>query len=204
MPVLERPLTEIEVDALREVANIGAGNAVTSLAVMTGEDFGMSVPSFGARGLDQYGDLLGDAEALAVAVYVAVDGDAKGHGAFLFPYANACCLVDHLLGRPVGETVELDEMESSAILELGNVIVSTFLNAMSEMTGLALPAGVPMLAVDMTGAILNSIAAVSPDLGDHGLTVMTRFAENDQPVEGVFVFIPEPRSLSTLFGSLGL
>ena len=164
----------------------------------------MSVPAFGLKALDQLDDLLGDPEALAVGVYVAVAGDARGHGAFLFPYANACRLVDHLLGLPRGETTELGELERSAILELGNVIVSSFLNAMSEMTGLSLPAGIPALAVDMTGAILGSIAAASPDLGDHGLTVMTRFAETDQPVEGVFVFIPEPRSLATLFGALGL
>ena len=204
MAVLERPLTEIEVDALREMANIGAGNAVTSLAIMIGQPFGMSVPAFGAKALDEFDDILGDPEAMSVAVYVPVDGDARGHGTFLFPYANACRLVDSLLGRPEGETVELGEMECSAILELGNVIVSSFLNAMSEMTGLSLPAGVAALAMDMTAAILSSIATVSPDLGDHALTVMTRFAERDHPVQGVFVFIPEPKSLPVLFGALGL
>jgi chemotaxis protein CheC len=204
VPVLERPLTELEVDALREIANIGAGNAVTSLAAMTGQAFDMSVPTFGVKCLDEYSDILGDQEALAVAVYMPVDGDVRGHGAFLFPYANACRLVDRVLGLPIGETLELGEMECSAVLELGNVIVSSFLNAMSEMTDLRLPAGLPALAVDMTGAILNSIASASPDLGDHGLTVMTRFAETDHPVHGVFVFIPEPSSLSTLFCALGI
>jgi chemotaxis protein CheC len=204
MPVLERPLTDLEVDALREVANIGAGNAVTSLAAMTGEDYGMTVPTFGARAMDEFDDLLGDPESLSAAVYVPVFGSARGHGAFVFPYKAACRLVDNLMDRPRGETVELGAMERSAITESGNIIVSSFLNALSDMTGLSMPAGVPALAVDMTGAILGTIASASPDLGDHGLTVMTRFSEAGRPVEGVFVFIPEPTSLSTLFGALGL
>jgi chemotaxis protein CheC len=204
VPVLDRPLTEFEIDALREIANIGAGHAVTSLATLTGEKFGMSVPTFGVKAFDEFDDILGDPEALAVAVYVPVKGDICGHGAFLFPYQNACRLIDSVMSRPTGETSELGEMECSALLELGNIIVSTFLNAMSAMTDLRLPSGLPALAVDMTGAILSSIAAASPDLGDHGLTVMTRFAETDHPVEGVFVFIPEPSSLSTLFRVLGI
>lgn len=204
MALTAHTLTELHKDALREVANIGTGHAVTSLGAMTGEDFTMSVPAVGIVAMEAFETVVGDPEALAAGVYMPVQGDACGHVAFLFPYGCACGLADMLLGQPRGTTVELDEMELSALTEVGNVLVSSFLNAISEMTGLFLPASPPGIAVDMTGAILESIASASTDLGDHALTIMTRLSDCEHPVEGVFVFIPEPQSLPTLFSALGL
>ncbi len=197
-------LSELHKDALREVANIGTGHAVTSLGSMTGEEFTMSVPAVGIVAMEQFESVVGDPEALAAGVYMPVQGDVCGHVAFLFPYKCACELADMLLGQTRGTTIELDEMELSALTEVGNVLVSSFLNAISELTSLFLPASPPGIAVDMTGAILESIASVSTDLGDHALTIMTRLSDCDHPVEGVFVFIPEPQSLPTLFSALGL
>jgi chemotaxis protein CheC len=172
--------------------------------MLTGENFVMSVPAVGVVAMEAFESVVGDPEALAAAVYMPVGGDAPGHVAFLFPYVCACNLADMLLGQEPGSTVELGEMECSALMEVGNILVSSFLNAIADMTGLNLPASPPGIAVDMTGAILESIAAVSVDLGDHALTIMTRLIDCEHPIEGVFVFIPEPRALPTLFSALGL
>lgn len=204
MALPARMLSDLHKDALREVANIGTGHAVTSLGMMTGETFTMSVPAVGVVAMEAFESVVGDPEALAAAVYMPVGGDAPGHVAFLFPHRCACELTDMLLGLEQGTTVELDEMACSALTEVGNILVSSFLNAIAEMTGLVLPASPPGIAVDMTGAILESIAAVSSALGDHALTIMTRLVDCEHPVEGVFVYIPEPQSLPTLFRALGL
>lgn len=204
MTMTAQTLSELERDALREIANIGTGHAVTSLAAMTNQAFTMSTPAFGIMAMTAFRDIVGDLEALAAAVYMPVEGDAPGHVAFLFPYPSACQLIDMLLGMPLGTTQEMGEMECSALMEIGNILVSSFLNAISDLTGLCLPASPPGIAIDMTGAILQSMATVSPLIGDHALTIMTRLVDCHQPVEGVFVFIPEPDSLPVLFRTLGI
>jgi len=204
MSVATKALDELHVDALREVANIGTGHAVTSLSTLTGQPFTMSVPSFGVVSLDQFADVVGSLEEVAAAVYMPVEGDACGHVAFLFPFDCACRLCDLMLCRELGETKALDEMECSVLTETGNILISAFLNAIADMADLRLPSAPPGIAVDMAGAILASLAAVSPALGDHALTIMTRLVDREQPIEGVFLFIPEPASLPTLLRAIGL
>lgn len=164
----------------------------------------MSVPAFGVMVMNEFESVLGDLEALAASVYMPVEGDVCGHVAFLFPYDSACQLADLLLGREHGTTTVLDELECSALMEVGNVLISSFLNAISDLSNLSLPSSPPGIAIDMAGAILASILTVSPNLGDHALTIMTRLADTEYPVEGVFVFIPEPDSLEVLFQALGI
>lgn len=197
-------LTELEADALREIANIGTGHAVTSLAAMTGQTFRMTSPCFGVVAAGDYAGVVSDPEALGVGVYMPVLGQAPGHVAFIFPFSAACLVADLVIGYPQGTSTDLGEMELSALMEVGNILVSSFLNAISEMTGLELPAEPPGIAVDMTAAILASLAAASPDLGDHALTIMTQLTDCEQPIEGVFIYIPEPTSLGKLFHALGL
>jgi chemotaxis protein CheC len=204
MAIRPYALTPEQVDVLREVANIGTGNAVTSLAEMTGQPFNMSVPTVGVVEMERMAAVLGDPEALSAAVYMPVNGDVDGHVAFIFPFESACHLVDLLYGNEVGTTTELDELGCSAMMEVGNVIVSSFLNALADLTQMCLPASPPGLAVDMTAAILASIAGVSTSLGDHALTIMTQMTDMAFPLEGVFVFIPEPAALPMLFSSLGM
>lgn len=204
MAIASKQLSEIHIDALREVANIGTGNAVTALAELTGREFKMTVPAFGAMALSIFEDLFGDLEALAVSVYMPVEGAVNGHVAFLFPFDEACELADFVLGRALGETQALGEMEYSALMEVGNIIISSFLNALAELTDLSMPSSMPGIAVDMTAAILASLAAASPDLGDHALTITTRLISQEEPIKGVFLFIPEPASLPVLFHALGM
>jgi chemotaxis protein CheC len=204
MPASALALSELEQDALREVANIGTGHACTSLSAMTGQTFRMTSPHFGVVSAGDYEGVLGDLEAVGVSAYMPVYGDAPGHVAFIFPFAKACLLADIVLMQEPGQTEDLGEMELSALTEVGNILVSSFLNAISEMTGLTLTPEPPGVAVDMVGSILACLAAASPELGDHALTIMTQLTDCEQPIEGAFIYIPEPQALKTLFGALGM
>src|SRR5690348_13944841 len=110
MAITMQNLTEVYLDALREVGNIGAGNAMTALATMIDCRVDMSVPRVGIVSLNQFTQMAGGSETLAVGVYMPVTGDAPGHVAFLLPERSACRLVDQLMGRQVGETASLDEV----------------------------------------------------------------------------------------------
>jgi chemotaxis protein CheC len=204
MPALTKELNDLESDALREVASIGSGNALTALAAMTDETFGMSVPIVGAKPLASISTMLGDPESLSVAVYMPVIGDIKGHAVFLFDQTSACELAGLVLGHSGGERRLPDEMECSALTEIGNILVSAFLNATSEMTGLSLRPTPPGIAIDMKGAILESILAAANTRGDQALTITTCLSGASQPVEGIFLVIPEPDSLPILINALGM
>ena len=197
-------MTDIQADALREVANVGSGHAVTALSEMTGQPFNMSVPNVGLQQLVGIHGHLGSDESVAAAVYMPVDGDAPGHAAFVFQLQSACNLVDMLLCQEPGTTSELGELECSALMEVGNILVGSFLGALSEMTGLCFPLAPPGIAIDMTAAIVESIAAASPLLGNHALTITTRLDDAERPVEGIFAFIPEPAALPVIFTALGI
>jgi chemotaxis protein CheC len=209
MAALCAELSEVECDALREVGNIGAAHAVTALSEMTGRSFDMSVPSVGLRAYASLSEVIGDPEARAVAVYMQVDGSAGGHAAFLFPYSSAADLTDLLLARPPRSQGafwegELDDMACSCLMELGNILASSFLNALSELTELEMPASPPGISVDMAGAIFDSLLTVTPALGVHALTIRTRMIGGLHPIEGLFLYIPEERALPVLFRSLGM
>jgi chemotaxis protein CheC len=189
-------------DALREVGNIGAGNAMTALATMVDHRVDMSVPQVGVVSLGEFTQMAGGPEASAVGVYMPVTGDAPGHVAFLLSEESACRLTDELLGRELGTTTDLGEIERSALTEIGNIMASSYLIAICELTGLNLYSSPPALAVDMTAAILSTIAAAFASLDDQALTVTTRIREGLGKVDGFFIFVPESGSLSAILRAL--
>lgn len=198
------PLGEVQKDVLREIANIGAGHSMQALSEMTNETFLLSVPEVSFRYLSDYPYGFGDFESLSTAIYMPVLGGAPGHTAYLFPYAGACRLAAMLLGKDAKDVQTLEEMECSALCEVGNIVISSFLNAISELTGISFQATPPAIAVDMTGAIISSILSITSQEDTHVLSVMTRLVDKNNPLDGYFLYIPEPSALPELFKSLGM
>lgn len=195
-------LNPVCLDALREVGNIGAGNAMTALATMVDNTVDMTIPRVGIVPLAEFAQMAGGPEAVAVGVYMPVAGDAPGHVAFLLPEPSACRLVDQLLGKPIGTTTNLKELEFSALMEVGNILASSYLVAICDLTGLNLLSSPPAIALDMTAAILSTIASAFASLEDHALTIVTHIGEEFGSIEGFFIFIPEIGSLSTILRAL--
>jgi chemotaxis protein CheC len=202
MPMMNTELNERCTDVIREVGNIGAGNAMTALATMIDDRIDMQVPSVGLVPLSHFAEIAGGPETIAACIYMPVEGDAPGHVAFLLPTESAFRLADKVLYRAPGETQELGELECSALMEIGNIVASSYLVALCELTQLNLLSCPPSLAVDMTAAILCSVASALESLGDQAVTIITHIGEAEGAIEGFFLYIPEPGSLNVILRAL--
>jgi len=201
-------LEPMQLDALREIGNIGAGNAATSLSALVGRPVGMTVPSVRALPLEEIPSALaGDDEALVVAVHLRVLGDAPGHIMFVMTVADAKDMaVSVLRGMDPGEEdgFGLGEMERSALAEVGNILTSAYLIAITAITGVALEPSPPLLGVDMAAALFGAVLSEAAASGDTALVIETAFEELDEPVSGAFLYLPTPDGLGRVLAGLGL
>ncbi len=197
-------LSGLQLDALREVGNIGAGNAATALAQMINARIEMTVPRVTILPLGDVPDLTGGADRFVVGVYLGVTGSARASILFVLPVENALRLVDMLMARNPGETTSFDEIEVSALQEVGNIIASTYLNALAMFTGLTFMPSVPALGMDMAGAILNAVLAQFGAVGDYVLLLETEFRKEGEDVVGHFFVLPEPGALELILSALGV
>lgn len=201
-------LAALQLDALREIGNVGAGNAATSLSQMVGHPVRMTVPSVRALPLEDVpAAVAGSDDALVVAVYLRVVGDAPGHIMFVMTVDDAKSIATSMLGgmdpgEPDG--YGLGEMERSALQEVGNILTSAYLIAMSAFTGLHLEPRPPDLGVDMAAALVGYVLSEVAMSGDVALVIDTSFEEIDQPVAGCFLYIPTPEGLGRVLSGLGV
>lgn len=200
----EFDLTPSQLDALREIGNIGAGNSATALSQVVNKKVDMSVPRVALVPIEDVPDLVGGPDALVVAVFLRVYGKAPGNILFLMPKQNALYLVDSAMGKPLGTTKTLDDMDISALKEVGNILTGSYLNAFFHFTNIAMLPSIPSLAVDMAGAILNVVLVQLGQMGDHAMVIETKFLAEDDSINGHFFLVPDPGSLSTLVKAVGV
>jgi chemotaxis protein CheC len=198
-------LSSLQLDALREVGNVGAGNAATALSQIINRKIDMTVPQVAIMPLGDVPDVVGGPEIMVAGVYLRVFGPAPSSILFLLPRESAFTLVDMLMGRERGLTDHLDQMDESALLEIGNILAGAYLNALSFFTKFTLLPSIPALAMDMAGAILSVILSQLGQMGDHALVIETEFStEGDGGVKGHFFLIPDPGSLGTILSAIGV
>lgn len=193
-----------ELDVLREIGNIGAGNATTALAQMLQRKVDMKVPKADLFEFRDLGEVIGGEETVMAGVYMIVEGDIQGSMMFLLEKESARHLVDQMLGgygSSNGE--EFGEMEISVLKEMGNIMTGAYLNSMSELTGFKIYPSTPDLTIDMAGAILSVPAIEFGVLGDKILMIQTRFTD-DIKIDGYFILVPDFESYKKIMESLGM
>lgn len=200
----EFDLSPVQLDALREIGNIGAGNSATALSQVLNKKIDMNVPRVSLVPIEDVPDLVGGPDAIIVAVFLRVYGKAPGNILFLMPKQNALLMVDDLMGRPHGTTKVIDDMDASALKEVGNILTGSYLNAFFHFTNIAMLPSIPALAVDMAGAILNIVLVQLGQMGDHAMVIETKFLADDDSVNGHFFLVPDPGSLGTLVKAVGV
>ncbi|MBW7473276.1 chemotaxis protein CheC [Paenibacillus oenotherae] len=201
------PLSKLEafkLDVLKEVGNIGAGNAATALSRLLDKPVDMKVPTVNLIPFEQVADKVGGLEQVVVAVFLRVEGDAPGNMFFLIKEDSAKRLLNSLLSLEVRDDNGYSEMELSALSEIGNILAGSYLSSLADFTKLSMSPTVPALAVDMAGAILSYGLVQYGEMGDSALLIDTTFFEGREDLEGHFFLIPDPESFDKIFSSLGV
>ncbi len=190
-------------DVLRELGNIGAGNATTALAQMMQCKVDMSVPQVKLLEFKELGELMGGEEVIMAGIYLGIEGDITGSIMFLLEKQAARHLVSKLMGGMQPEGEEFSEIELSALKEVGNIITGAYLNSLSMLTNLVIYPSVPDLCVDMAGAILSVPAIEFGALGDRMLLIQTQFFD-EMTLDGYFILIPDLDSYGKILSALGI
>ena len=188
-------------DDLKEGARLvllGSQNAITGLSQMVDQEITMDAVSARQIPVDEVPELFGGRENVAVAVYLAVTGATEGHMFLVYPPKTAMSLVDLLLGEPPGTTQEISELEASALGEMGNIMGSFYLNALSDASGLVLMPSPPAVIMDMAGSILDVALADILQESDDALVVEAVFTAEEHQITGNFLLLPSPAFLKQL------
>ena len=200
-------LEDSQFDVLKEIGNIGAGNATTALATMLNIKVDMSVPNVALLSFDNISSFIGSEEQTVVGILLEIQGDIDGMMMFLFDMKSAHHLVNSLMMRDVHQDengmADFSEMEMSALNEIGNIVSGSYLSALSGLTGMKMVSSVPALSIDMLGALLSVPAIEFGKYGDKLLMIQSEFGEDDF-VTGYFLLIPELESYDKILTSLGM
>ncbi len=191
-------------DVLKEIGNIGAGNATTALAQMLQRKVDMKVPQATLLEFRDLGEAIGGEETITAGVYMVVEGDIRGSMMFLLEKNSARHLANQMLGGFGDPNAEdFGEMEISVLQEIGNIMTGSYLNSLSDLTGLKIFPSVPEIAIDMAGAILSVPAIEFGVIGDRILMIQTRFTD-DVDIDGFFILVPDLDSYHRIMKSLGM
>lgn len=201
-----RDLKESQLDAIREVANIGAGHAATALSQMTNRKIMITVPRVNVRPLEEACDIVGTPDEVTAAILMHMMGDLTGRALLMFPELAAQILCDFLLRREPGTTRGFGEMERSALKEAGNILASAYLNALSDFMGMMLVPSVPSLVIDLSGAVLTSAHLNFGHDRDFAFCVETSFRVEgaSESLGGHFLLLPDLASLRSIFDAIRL
>nr|WP_019910430.1 chemotaxis protein CheC [Paenibacillus sp. HW567] len=195
---------DFKMDVLKEVGNIGAGNAATALSQLLNKPIDMAVPKVQLLSFEEITDKVGGAEELVYAVFLRVEGQAPGNLFFILTPEAAMNLLSRVAGIEPSNEGELGEMELSALSEIGNILAGSYLSSLADFTSLSMYPTVPALAMDMAGAILSYGLLQFGQMGDDALLIDTTFLEGQNEIEGQFFLIPDPESFPKIFKSLGV
>lgn len=189
-------------DVLKEIGNIGAGNATTALASMLQCRIDMAVPEVKLIEVDELAENLGGKERVMTAIFLEVEGDITGDIIFLLEHGSARFLISKLMGMEVSSD-NFTEMELSCIKEISNIIAGSYLNSLSTLTNLKIYPSIPHLQMDMVETILHSPVRKQKTENEQILFIQTEFKDDIQ-LGGYFVMIPDTESYGKILGALGI
>jgi chemotaxis protein CheC len=195
-----RALNGPQLDALREVANIGAGHAATALSTMTGGTIMINVPTLSITAIEDVSAQGIKAEEPVAAVLMHMMGDLSGQTMLLFANDAAMRLAEMMLRRPVGSSEVLGVLEQSAVKEAGNILSGAYMNALSDFMGLILLPSPPSLAMDMAGAVLSTARLQFTQDRDIAFCVESEFfmTDRNEHLRGLFLLLPDEPSLQAI------
>ncbi|MEA4932518.1 MAG: chemotaxis protein CheC [Lawsonibacter sp.] len=196
-------LNSFELDTLREIGSIGTGNAATALSQMLGQEVQITLPEVRIMGYNEAIEWIGGPEAITAGVLVRISGELSGIMLSVQPLEFVNLLLGSMFGKQIADYSELGTLERSALIEIGNIMISTFINALSGLAEIRLELTVPCLTVDMQGAILTVPMAEYGGQTDYLMTIGGNFVCDGQQVPCRLLLSPDIRSLNFLLRKLG-
>jgi chemotaxis protein CheC len=197
-------LTELQMDALREVGSIGAGHAATALSQLVDHRIDLEVPQLELLPIGSVPDVFGGPETLVGAVYDRMLGDLGGGLLFVAPRDSSLALVDLMRNRPVGTAKSFGTEEEATITHVASILASSYIASIARLADLNILPARPSFALDMAGAILQVVTAETGMRAENALLLRTRFFNDETTVDAYMFFLPDPDSLDVLLGRLGV
>lgn len=197
-------LNDIQLDALKEIGNIGSGNAASALSAMLDRPVDMKVPKIKILDYNSVIEGLGGPEELMVGLLLSMSGDVTGMIMFLLHKSFAHLVLNTLLGSELDEHGEIDEMSESAIQEVGNIMAASYVNAISSLTGLEIDISVPSLCIDMVGSILSVPTIYYANISDKIIFIEDEMSSDTESTDSHIILIPEVESLQLIMKNLGI
>ncbi|CQR47676.1 CheY-P phosphatase CheC [Paraliobacillus sp. PM-2] len=202
-------LNDYQLDVLKEVGNIGSGNAATSLSTLLNRKVDMKVPAVRVVNFDEMMDLVGGPDMLIVSVFLRIKGEAPGSMFFVLSPDEAESFVKEMTGIETFSITHppFEEMGLSALQEMGNILAGSYLSALSDFIQISLQPSVPILHIDMAGAILTQGLIELSHESDYAIIIDTFINDKDSnqaPIKGHFFLLPDPKSFRKIFDHLGV
>lgn len=198
-------INEMQFDVLREIGNIGSGNAATALAKMLNQKVDIKVPKAALCDFNQLPQAVGGEETIVVGILLTLSDDVEGMMMFIMKVDAAYNLLSKLMFTEMDKNEPMNEMQMSCLQEIGNIITGAYLSSLSDLTHLTIQASVPYMAMDMAGAILSVPAIEFGKLGDKALMIEAEFGEDtENEIGGYFLLIPTLESYGAIMASLGI
>ncbi|MGO5022869.1 chemotaxis protein CheC [Lawsonibacter sp. LCP25S3_G6] len=197
-------LNVLELDTIREIGSIGTGNAATALSSMLGCEVRIDMPEVRIMGYNEAIDWIGGPEVITAGVLVHMSGELNGIMLSVQQMEFVNLVLQRMVGRTVQEYEQLDDLDRSALVEVGNIMISTFINALSSLAEITTRLTVPAFAVDMQGAILTVPMAEFGGQSDYIMTIGANFICAGKAVPCQLLLSPDIRSLNFLLKKLGV
>lgn len=197
-------MNSLEIDTLREIGSIGTGNAATALSQMLGKEVRITLPEVRIMGYNEAIEWIGGPEAVTAGVLVKMSGDMGGIMLSVQKLELVNIILETMLGQSIQGYEELAELEQSALIEIGNIMISAFVTALSGLAGIDVNLTVPAFAVDMQGAILAVPMAEYGGMSDYLMTIGGNFVCDGKEVPSHLMLSPDLRSLNFLLRKLGV
>jgi len=197
-------INEFHIDVLREIANIGSGNAASSLSRMLGHTVNISIPDIGIKGFNEAYEVLGGAEAIMVGTLLMISGGINGMMMFLMPIEVVCELVNMLMFTNIKSHEEIDEMGYSVINEVSNIMSASFVTAVADMTDLTVDISPPEAALDMLGSIMSVPSIYFAKMSDTLLLMQNELEIEGKKARASVLLFPDIPSLEKIMTSLGI
>ncbi len=197
-------LTSMEFDILKEIGSIGAGNAATALSSVLGMKVKMNVPSVSIYDYEDAINLLGGPETIAVGILVRLTGDVEGLMLFIQRLELVNITLKQLMGKEVEGYEELNDLDVSALNEIGNIITGSYINSIAKLTGLTIQISVPALTVNMIGGILSVPMVEYGYEADKIMIINGSFFVDEKEITSDLILVPDVKSLNILLEKLGV